>query len=117
MSDLGNKLVFASNLKKYMDLHNIDRNHLCRELGFKYTTVCEWLSAKKYPRIDKIELLANYFNIQKSDLIESPLNNPCNVNIIKLAGRDGSFRERKLTDDQLDLFKKMIDQMPDAEDL
>ena len=26
--------------------------------------------AKKYPRIDKIEMLANYFRIQKSDLIE-----------------------------------------------
>jgi repressor LexA len=29
------------------------------------------LKAKKYPRIDKIELLANYFGISKSDLIEN----------------------------------------------
>ena len=35
-----------------------------------YTTLSDWLNAKKYPRIDSIELLANYFNIQKSDLIE-----------------------------------------------
>ena len=28
------------------------------------------LKAKKYPRIDKIEFLANYFGILKSDLIE-----------------------------------------------
>jgi hypothetical protein len=32
--------------------------------------VNEWLKAKKYPRIDKIEILANYFGILKSDLIE-----------------------------------------------
>ena len=30
----------------------------------------EWVKGKKYPRIDKIEILANYFGILKSDLIE-----------------------------------------------
>ena len=28
------------------------------------------MKAKKYPRIDRIEMLANYFKILKSDLIE-----------------------------------------------
>lgn len=70
MSNLGNNEVFAKNLKRYMELNNIDRYQLCERLGFKYTTVSEWLTAKKYPRIDKIEMLANYFGIQKSDLIE-----------------------------------------------
>lgn len=70
MSELGNKQVFANNLQKYMDLQNIDRYKLCKDLEFKYSTVSEWLAAKKYPRIDKIEMLANYFGILKSDLIE-----------------------------------------------
>lgn len=39
------------------------------------------------------------------------------TNTIKIAGRDGSYIERTLTDDQLDLIKKMIDQLPNAEDL
>lgn len=39
------------------------------------------------------------------------------INIVKIAGRDGSYLERKLTDDQLDLLKKMIEQMPESEDL
>ena len=70
MSDLGNKKVFAKNLSYYMSKYNVDRQALCNALGFKYSTVSEWLAANKYPRIDKIEMLANYFNIQKSDLIE-----------------------------------------------
>ena len=53
-----------------MDKENIDRYKLCEDLNFKYSTVSEWLAAKKYPRIDKIEILANYFHILKSDLIE-----------------------------------------------
>ncbi len=74
MNDLGNKQVFANNLKRYMKIHNIDRYQLCQALNFKYTTLSEWLSANKYPRIDKIEMLANYFGIQKSDLIEEYQN-------------------------------------------
>ena len=70
MSELGNKQVFAKNLQWYMDKENIDRYKLCEDLNFKYSTVSEWLAAKKYPRIDKIEILANYFHILKSDLIE-----------------------------------------------
>ena len=71
MSDLGNKEVFAKNLKYYMDMHDIDRNDICKILDIPYTTLSDWLNAKKYPRIDKIEIMANYFNIQKSDLIEN----------------------------------------------
>lgn len=74
MSGLGNKEIFAKNLIFYMNKHNIDRNRLCADLGFKYSTVSEWLAGNKYPRIDKVEMLANYFNIQKSDLIEEREN-------------------------------------------
>lgn len=74
MSDLGNKEVFAENLNYYMNLNRVDRNKLCDDLGFKYTTVREWTNGTAYPRIDKIEAMANYFGILKSDLIESKKN-------------------------------------------
>lgn len=70
MSDLGNKEIFAKNLKYYMELNNKDRNDICRDLQFPYTTFAEWYNGNIYPRIDKIELIANYFGIKKSDLIE-----------------------------------------------
>lgn len=69
-----NNFVFAKNLIYYMDQKGIDRIKLCKDLEFKYSTVSEWLSAKKYPRMDKIELLAEYFGIKKSDLIENTRN-------------------------------------------
>lgn len=70
MSTLGNKQVLAKNLIFYMEKNNVDRYKLCEDLDFKYSTVSEWLSAKKYPRIDSIEKLANYFGVAKSDIIE-----------------------------------------------
>lgn len=65
-----NKEVFSINLQRYMDTMGVSRNKLSDDLGFPYTTISDWLSGRKYPRIDKIEKLANYFNVSKSDLIE-----------------------------------------------
>ena len=67
---LGNKEIMSKNLKYYMDKKGVDRNQLCADLDLKYMTVSDWINAKTYPRIDKIESLANYFGINKSDLIE-----------------------------------------------
>ena len=70
MSDIGNKDVFAKNLAYYIDKSGKTRGEICDELGIAYSTFSEWVKARKYPRIDKIELLANYFGILKSQLIE-----------------------------------------------
>ena len=70
MSDLGNKEIFAENLKYYIEKSGKDRRELAQIWGFPYSTVTEWINAKKYPRIDRIEIMANYFHILKSDLIE-----------------------------------------------
>lgn len=70
MSDLGNKEIMGKNIQFYMDKYNKSRNDLCNDLGIKYTTLTDWLKGNSYPRIDKIELMANYFGIEKSDLVE-----------------------------------------------
>lgn len=67
---MDNKNIFASNLKKYMKFKDKSRNDISNALGISYFTVSDWVNGKKYPRMDKVEMLANYFGIQKSDLIE-----------------------------------------------
>jgi transcriptional regulator with XRE-family HTH domain len=47
-----------------------DRRELAEIWGFPYSTVTEWINGRKYPRIDRIEVMADYFGILKSDLIE-----------------------------------------------
>lgn len=70
MSGLGNKEIFARNLQQYMDERGLSRIDLSQAIDVPYSTLSEWLTAKKYPRIDKIEKLAFAFGIEKSDLIE-----------------------------------------------
>lgn len=71
MSDLGNKEVMAKNIKYYLKINGVSQTDMCNTLGFKMSTVSDWLHARTYPRIDKIELMANYFGIEKSDLVEN----------------------------------------------
>ena len=64
------KEVFAKNLKKLMEGKEINQKELAKIIGVSAPTMNDWLQAKKYPRIDKIEKLADYFGVLKSDLIE-----------------------------------------------
>ena len=70
MSGLGNKDIFSRNLKYYIERSGKDRSELAEIWGFPYSTVTEWINGRKYPRIDRIEKMAQYFGILKSDLIE-----------------------------------------------
>lgn len=67
---LGNKEIMAKNINKYMKLNKISRNKMSEALGVSYSTLSDWINAKTYPRIDKIEMMANYFKVSKSDLVE-----------------------------------------------
>lgn len=70
MSGFENKEIMARNIQYYMNLHDKSRSDLSKDLGIPYTTLTEWIKGKAYPRIDKIEMMANYFGVQKSDLVE-----------------------------------------------
>lgn len=74
MSDLGNKEIMAKNIQYYMDKYEKTRQDMCDALGVKYTTFTDWVKGNSYPRIDKIELMANYFGISKADLVEEHLS-------------------------------------------
>lgn len=67
---IGNKDVLAKNLRKHMLRSGKDRRTISEELEVSYSTLTDWVNGKKYPRIDRIEALAKYFGVLKSDLIE-----------------------------------------------
>ncbi len=71
-----NKKVMARNILRYMNERNVTATDICKTLGFKQNTFSDWVNAKTYPRIDKIELMARYFQISKADLVEEPEDTP-----------------------------------------
>ena len=65
-----NRQVMARNIKRYMDKNGVNATELCKALNIKQNTFSDWVNGKSYPRIDKIELMANYFNVSKAFLVE-----------------------------------------------
>lgn len=121
MKDLGNKHVMSVNLRRFMSEKGISAKELSRRLDFPYTTVLSWLKADNYPRIDKIEAMADYFGVQKSDLIEEKLTDAQKAGNEALAGiivrlrMDADFRQIVETLSTLDAEKlKGVQQMLDA---
>ncbi|WP_259765589.1 helix-turn-helix domain-containing protein [Lactococcus lactis] len=68
--DLGNKEIMSENIKRHLSKKSLNVKEFSEIMGFKYTTVLDWVNAKTYPRIDKIELMSRYFGVDKSDLVE-----------------------------------------------
>ena len=73
MNDNRNKQIMASNIKRYMEMKGVTNQQLCDALDFKYTTFMDWIKGVTYPRIGKVEAMANYFGCEKSDLIEEKM--------------------------------------------
>lgn len=76
MADEEYKKIFSKNLKYYMNLNQKNQMDLMNDLHLSSSTVSNWCTGLKLPRMDKVQLLADYFHINKSDLIEDKANQP-----------------------------------------
>ena len=72
-NNLGNKRIMAENIKRFLAKNNMNRKELSECMGVPYTTVCSWVSGDMYPRIDKIEKMAQVFGVSKANLIEEDI--------------------------------------------
>lgn len=70
MKNEWSKEVFSKNLQMYMERSGKTQKEMAEMMGVTAPTFHEWVKGKKFPRIDKVQKLADYFGILKSDLIE-----------------------------------------------
>lgn len=105
MSENECKKIFAKNLRNYMDINGKKQIDLVNDLKYSSSTVSNWCTGQKIPRMDKIEQLAKYLGINKSDLIEEhPIEstlqneNDYNAKLIELAKTMTEDNVKKLFD-------------------
>ena len=61
--------IFARNLNHQLDLRDMTQADLCERLNLSKATVSSWCAGQKFPRIDKIDMLAAFFGITSADLM------------------------------------------------
>lgn len=125
MADNKSKQIFADNLRYYMNKNGKNGTNIIDDLNIKNSTFYNWLSAETYPRIDKIELLADYFGINKADLVEDKTklknNNTTNQEPIDLQRYAVDDSERNeainaggvpISDDDWEIIKAILSKYP-----
>lgn len=63
------KEIIAANLELLLQIYNKSRKEVCEDLDISYTTFCDWLHARTYPRIDALEQMGYYFRIETRDFL------------------------------------------------
>ncbi len=64
------KEVFAKNLNRLLTKHGKTQADLVSYMNTTASTVSDWCNGKKYPRVDRMQKIADYFGVLKSDLTE-----------------------------------------------
>ena len=67
---MDSKDVFIHNLNTIMKDRRVSRKELAKGLNVPYTTLTDWCTGRIFPRVEKINMIADYFGIKKSDLLE-----------------------------------------------
>lgn len=103
----------------------LTQTELGERLGVKTNAVSKWECGRVEDiPTSKIKAMATLFGVQPSYLIDDSITKvptPVSesgqpVNIVKIAGRDGSFIEKQLNDKELQALKSFVDLLPDASD-
>lgn len=70
MSEQEQKKIFAQNLTYYIAKSGKQQKEIAKELGFDYKTFSGWCNARSMPQMGKVQAIADYFGIVKTDLID-----------------------------------------------
>ena len=70
MSDNKQKEIFQKNLLKFLSSSDKTQKEVADAIGISPQTFNTWCQGIALPRMGKVQLLADYFHINKSDLIE-----------------------------------------------
>lgn len=86
MSAQDARKIVAENIQRLLNRKGITQTQMADELGFKETTVSGWMTAQKYPRIDKpkasakeARIIEQLDTLQTADIHALPFVEQCEV--------------------------------------
>lgn len=118
------KNQFASRLRYYLMLNNKTQSDLVNDLGYEKSTVSNWCSGTRVPKIDTIIDIAKYLHVNVGDLIEDNQNddtyylNPEARDMAQFLYENPAYKvlfdaSRKVKPEDIQFVTEMIDRMTD----
>jgi len=113
MTDEEQKRIFGKNLSRYIALSGKDQKEVAKDLGYAPTTFNTWCVGKIIPSMGKVQHIADYFGIGKSDLLDDRLSDENNeLDFILLTDdetRNIAINYQKLDSSHKDMLKKYLE--------
>lgn len=76
MSEDKQKAIFSKNLNSYVTKSGKNQSEIAKNIRVSPQTFNTWCKGIAIPRMGKVQTLADYFHINKSDLIEDKAAEP-----------------------------------------
>ena len=73
MADVVNKelaKLVGINITNLLIQNDKTQKEMCDHFGWAYSTVSSWCNGSRLPRMDKIDLMCEYFGVVRSDILE-----------------------------------------------
>ena len=70
MSESEQKRIFAKNLNNLIEKHRLTQSEAAHKIGVSPQTFNTWFKGIALPRMGKIQKLSDFFNVDKSELID-----------------------------------------------
>ena len=102
--------IFSNNLKKFLKEQKKTQLELANFVGISDAAVNNWVKGYKLPRMDKVDKICKFFNIKRSDLLET--TTPQSINDIDFTGIEriaAEHRGENFTQDELKFIQDTID--------
>lgn len=111
------KQIFVENLNYLLNLRGKTQADIAHNLDVSTATASDWCNGKKYPRIDKMQKLADYLGVGLSALITADglkdINNQLRLEALHKNPRLGLLFDRssKMSDEDVDFMLAMADRI------
>lgn len=109
------KNIVAANLRYLLNVNHKKQVDLVNDLKLSQAIVSEYLSAKKYPAPDKMQMLADYFGVLKSDIMQEK---PATIADNRLSPERQKFCDKimELDNRQFQIVNEIVDSVLRARD-
>ncbi|MBQ6463909.1 MAG: helix-turn-helix transcriptional regulator [Pseudobutyrivibrio sp.] len=101
------KSRISKNIKYLLEVKQISRRQASIDLGYKYTTFCDWVNGNSLPSYSVLERLGEYFNVEPWEFYEDISGTKRRARV--LAAYASAFADAKL------LNMNILDSVEDAQ--
>lgn len=105
MSEQEYQRIFSFNLKRIMNDKGKSQIDIIRDLGFNKSSVSTWVNGTRLPRMDKVDALAKYFGVKRSDLLEQREHGELSLSFLE---EEMVLRFRQLSETEQNMVLRML---------